>query len=138
MAVWTCRFETQASIQVLQQPVMSGHSLIPNLKQQQDKNNSTNVIYFFISVTVDFEILQDSLSVRDPGQSPSPRAAGGWARRPPLGPGHSQTSGDRCARLEEVSIWKVTSLQKTKAPQMSKKVLIHPGQSSCSSSSQLD
>lgn len=38
--VWTCRFETQAAIQVLQQPVVSGHSLIRHLEQQEDKKTA--------------------------------------------------------------------------------------------------
>lgn len=35
--MWTCRFEAQASPQVLQQAVASGHSLVPNLKGQEDE-----------------------------------------------------------------------------------------------------
>ena len=38
----TYRLETQLSVQVLQQPVMSGNSLIAHLTQQEDKSTKHN------------------------------------------------------------------------------------------------
>ena len=39
------RFETQPSVQVLQQPVMSGHSLITDLRQDKTEEGLQDKIY---------------------------------------------------------------------------------------------